>query len=354
MGLKKERFFSKEYAAPMVKASTLPFREECLRYGASYVFTEELIDKKVIGSYARECSDGTVLFLTKKDEARTVHFHPGRRNETIAQLGTADGVLALQASQSLLDYVSEININMGCPKSFSMSGGMGAALLSNPDQAVSIVKTLKSELPPEIPVSCKIRYIGDKCDEEKMLSRTSEFMLGLSRAGADAITVHMRTTPMRPREPAMWAGFVGLMKILPSEMRDVPVIANGDFFDRSQVSVFRESVKEGLQDVACHGWSDSVMIARGAMWNPSVFSSSGATSPVHVVENFLDRCEELKEPFVSVKWILAQMMDGHSEIGGMSVKKMREKVHASHSLEELREQLEFSPNPPKKNRYTSH
>jgi hypothetical protein len=29
--------------------------------------------------------------------------------------------------------VSAIDINMGCPKSFSLSGGMGAALLSKPE-----------------------------------------------------------------------------------------------------------------------------------------------------------------------------------------------------------------------------
>lgn len=29
--------------------------------------------------------------------------------------------------------VAAVDINMGCPKSFSVSGGMGAALLSKPD-----------------------------------------------------------------------------------------------------------------------------------------------------------------------------------------------------------------------------
>lgn len=29
--------------------------------------------------------------------------------------------------------VAAVDINMGCPKSFSISGGMGAALLSKPD-----------------------------------------------------------------------------------------------------------------------------------------------------------------------------------------------------------------------------
>ncbi len=36
--------------APMVRACLLPFRLECLRYGADLVWSEEVIDKKVIES----------------------------------------------------------------------------------------------------------------------------------------------------------------------------------------------------------------------------------------------------------------------------------------------------------------
>ena len=355
MNCKKERFLFKEYAAPMVKASTLPFREECLRYGASFAFTEELIDRKVIGSYRTECADGTVLFLTKKDNSRTVHFNPRRAQETIAQLGTADGVLALQASEVLLNYVSEININMGCPKSFSVSGGMGAALLSKPEEAAAIVKTLKSQLPSNIPVTCKIRYIGDKSDKNGLLKQTAEFMEGLARSGADAITVHMRTVPMRPREPAVWPTFVDLVKSLSAQLDNVPIIANGDFFDRSQISLFRDSVNEGLQGSG-RSWSDSVMIARGAMWNPSIFSKDDSHTPASVLRDFIECCQELEEPFVSIKWILGQMMDGHSEIGGLPVKKIREVIHRSHSLKELREELGFlfDEETVKKTRFSTH
>jgi len=48
------------------------------------------------------------------------------------QIGTADPLLALQAAQLIHNDVDVIDINMGCPIKFSMSGGMGAALLSKP------------------------------------------------------------------------------------------------------------------------------------------------------------------------------------------------------------------------------
>lgn len=36
--------------------------------------------------------------------------------------------------------VAAIDINMGCPKSFSLSGGMGAALLSKPELIHDVLK----------------------------------------------------------------------------------------------------------------------------------------------------------------------------------------------------------------------
>ena len=44
---------------------------------------------------------------------------------------------------------------MGCPKSFSMKGGMGAALLTQPDKIKDILTSLVAAV--DIPVTCKIR-----------------------------------------------------------------------------------------------------------------------------------------------------------------------------------------------------
>lgn len=49
----------------------------------------------------------------------------------ILQLGTANAELALRAAQFVEKDVDGIDVNMGCPKSFSTDGGMGAALLQN-------------------------------------------------------------------------------------------------------------------------------------------------------------------------------------------------------------------------------
>ena len=70
-----------------------------------------------------------------------------------------------------------IDVNMGCPKGFSLKGGMGAALLSQPkkvrvgirskipDQIFMQVKDILTKLVAavgqRIPVTCKIRLLPD-------------------------------------------------------------------------------------------------------------------------------------------------------------------------------------------------
>lgn len=81
---------------------------------------------------------------------------------------------------------------MGCPKEFSVKGGMGVALLNKPENAKNILKTLVNGL--SIPVTCKIRIFPDI---EKSVSLVKEF----EACGISAITVHGRTRQERPQHP---------------------------------------------------------------------------------------------------------------------------------------------------------
>ena len=56
--------------------------------------------------------------------------------------------------------VDGLDVNMGCPKSFSMKGGMGAALLSQPNKIESILTRLVNAVGEEIPITCKIRILS--------------------------------------------------------------------------------------------------------------------------------------------------------------------------------------------------
>ena len=81
---------------------------------------------------------------------------------------------------------------MGCPKEFSIKGGMGAALLSDPDKACSILTSLVNGV--KIPVTCKIRVLGNE-------TATLALCEKLSNCGISAIAVHGRTKDERPQHP---------------------------------------------------------------------------------------------------------------------------------------------------------
>ena len=56
--------------------------------------------------------------------------------------------------------VDGLDVNMGCPKSFSLKGGMGAALLSQPSKIQNILTALVKAVGDEIPITCKIRILS--------------------------------------------------------------------------------------------------------------------------------------------------------------------------------------------------
>lgn len=126
--------------------------------------------------------DGNVVFRTCATE----------RDRVVLQMGTCCPERALRVGRLVQNDVAGIDINMGCPKEFSIKGGMGAALMAKPDTAQAILRTLVAGL--EVPVTCKIRIFPD-------VERTLELAAGLAECGIAAITVHGRTRQERPQHP---------------------------------------------------------------------------------------------------------------------------------------------------------
>lgn len=100
---------------------------------------------------------------------------------------------------------------MGCPKEFSVKGGMGVALLSNPEVACNILKTLVENL--SIPVTCKIRILDSA---EDTLALVKKFV----STGIKAIGIHGRTKHERPQH----AVHTDVIKYV-AERISIPVIA---------------------------------------------------------------------------------------------------------------------------------
>ncbi|XP_057328239.1 tRNA-dihydrouridine(20) synthase [NAD(P)+]-like [Microplitis mediator] len=257
----KLTFDNKIILAPMVRAGTLPLRLLALDYGADIVYTEELIDFKLLRS-TRQINDvlGTIDYIDQTDGTIVFRTCLREKSHVVLQLGTSDPERALKVAQILENDVSGIDINMGCPKKFSLEGGMGAALLNNEQKAKNILKRLIDGV--RIPVTCKIRVFDD-------LQKTLNLCDTLESSGISAITVHGRTVHERPQH----ANRNEMIRIIAQRL-SIPVIANGGSKEIEKYSDIEKFKKE----TAC----SSVMLARAAQWNCSIFRKEGLL-PIDIV-----------------------------------------------------------------------
>lgn len=142
-----------------------------------------------------------------------------------------------------------IDINMGCPvPKIAGKNLAGAALLKDPERAVAIIEAVK-KVAGKTPVSVKTRLGWAK--EDEILA----FAPRLEVAGANSLTVHGRTKLQGYTGKANWE-MIGQVK----QLIKIPIIANGD--------INKTNFSECLKITG----ADGVMIGRGALGNPWVFT----------------------------------------------------------------------------------
>ncbi|XP_053203485.1 tRNA-dihydrouridine(20) synthase [NAD(P)+]-like [Panonychus citri] len=275
--------------APMVRINTLPMRLLALDYGADLVYSEEIIDHKLI-KCKRIVNDalGTIDYLDAEDKVafRTCDIE---RDKVIVQIGTADPERALKAAKLVEQDVSGIDINMGCPKGFSIKGGMGAALLKKPETVYQILTTLTSNL--SIPVTCKIRCLSS-------LENTLELVKIIQSTGVSAIGVHGRTKDERPQHKNRNDFIREISRYL-----SIPVIANGGSGDikcYDDIEVFRRQTE-----------ASSVMLARAPESNCSIFRKDGLLSMDEVISDYLKYSIEYDTNINAVKYGVQHMMGSY-------------------------------------------
>ncbi|KAF8404772.1 hypothetical protein HHK36_009661 [Tetracentron sinense] len=289
-GAKKMDYENKLVLAPMVRVGTLPFRLLSAQYGADITYGEEIIDHKLV-KCERQINEsiGSTDFVekgTKNVVFRTCHEE---RNRVVFQMGTSDAVRALSAAQIVCKDIAAVDINMGCPKSFSMSGGMGAALLAKPLLIHDILTTLKRNL--STPITCKIRLLKSTQDTVELARR-------IEKTGVSAIAVHGRRVADRPRDPAKWSEIADVVAAL-----SIPVIANGDVFEYEDFQRFK--VATG---------ASSVMVARGALWNASIFSSKCKLPWEDVKREYVRKSILWDNDIRSTKHTLKEMITHYSSL----------------------------------------
>jgi tRNA-dihydrouridine synthase 2 len=226
-------------------------------------------------------------------------MHPGHEHgRLIFQIGTASPILAVEAARLVAADVAGIDVNAGCPKPFSTVGGMGAALLKDPDNLCAILRALVKEIgdPHEIGISVKIRILDNPEDTEALVRR-------LVATGITGLTVHCRTTPMRPRERAIR----GQLRMIAQICKEAGVacLMNGDVEDRDQA--FQLAQEYGV---------DGAMIATAAEKNSSVFRAKvdGGIAPwKEVVRAYMEYAMGVDNRWGNTKFLLAQLIPGKQQ-----------------------------------------
>ena len=238
--------------APMAGVTDASFRVLCRRAGAEYTVSE-MVSAKALCFEQR----------SKRVQAA--------RTAQLTVITAEEAPMAIQLFGSEPDYMREaarllecgeylgaeglrpdaIDINMGCPVPKVVGNGEGSALMKDPARAAEIVSAVKQAV--SLPVTVKIRAGWDESSKN-----APEFAKRLEAAGADLIAVHGRTR-QQFYAPSSDNAVIAAVKRAVS----VPVVGNGDLFAA-------EDVLRMYEETGC----DGVMIARGAMGNPFLFTET--------------------------------------------------------------------------------
>ncbi|KAI1075093.1 dihydrouridine synthase [Whalleya microplaca] len=322
--------------APMVRSGELPSRLLALHYGADLVWGPETVDRAMIGTTRRFNPSSKTIEWTRKPSQGTksppfdvkdsiiYRMHPEKESgKLIFQIGTSNPDLAVAAARLVAADVAGIDVNAGCPKPFSTHDGMGAMLLQTPDKLCAILEALVQNIVPEfqIGISVKIRILETAAETEALVRR-------LVATGITGLTVHCRTTPMRPRHRAIR----GQLRMVADVCRQAGVacVMNGDVETR-------DHALELIQEYGV----DGAMIATQAEKNPSCFQTKaqGGVLPwKEMVEQYLRYCMDVENKFGNTKYLLCQFIPGKSpDYGAIQGCKSYTKVCATLGFENLME-----------------
>lgn len=219
--------------APMASVTDLALKSMAIDYGADFAVSE-MVSAKGLKYGSKNTYD---LLRTADNESIKVLQLFGHEPEVFAE------VIRLKE----LDKFDIIDINMGCPAPKIIKNGDGSKLMENIPLARSIIEACVSNTHKPVTVKFRAGYGSVNC---------VEFAKMCEEAGASAITIHPR---LREEFYSGHANYDLIREIKNSV--SIPVIGSGDVVD---IESYREMLATGV---------DAVMIGRGALGNPEIFST---------------------------------------------------------------------------------
>jgi tRNA-dihydrouridine synthase B len=220
--------------SPMDGVSDWPFRSLCRRLGSAMSYTEFVRAEDVLQGRA-----SVYKRLTFEKAERPVAF----------QIYGDDPDGIVEATLRIRELGPDvIDLNMGCPAKSVANRGAGVGMMRTPLKIARTFRKLTAAL--DIPVTGKMRIGWGDCQSFKLVARIVE------EEGGAAVALHGRTKEQGYGGLADWDAIAEVKAAV-----KIPVIGNGDV----------QRVAD-IKRMQAYTGCEAVMIGRGAMANPWIFS----------------------------------------------------------------------------------
>lgn len=161
-------------------------------------------------------------------------------------LGGNPELMARSALTAVKAGATAIDINFGCPAPTVNRNDGGASLLRFPCRIRDVVRAVRTAVPPEVPVSAKLRLGWDSVDP------VHENAAMAAEGGANWLTIHARTRVQGYNPPVFWEPIRQVRERL-----GIPVVANGDIWTV-------EDLDQCIAETGCRHF----MLGRSALADP--------------------------------------------------------------------------------------
>jgi tRNA-dihydrouridine synthase B len=256
MELRGLRLRNRVVLAPLAGVTDVPFRRICREFGAGLTFVEMLSAEALVRGNRRTRD---MMARHPDEEILGVQITGREPAEVGRAVAICDG-LGFDA----------IDLNMGCPVRKIVGSGCGAAYLQDPSRVAPVVAAARAATAKPLSVKCRLGFFRKTRNVETVAADAV-------KSGADMLTVHGRFREDDYGVPVDLDGIrLGLDAARAAAAgQPLATVGNGDITDAAAALA-----------MAARTGCDAVMVSRGALGNPWIFSDvlAGETRLPTIVE----------------------------------------------------------------------